>query len=94
MEGGQVQPVQVKPLSLGGSGSKTKVGQELIEHNNALTMLSAQANTNTVYDATVPSPQQPAVFVQGFSDYSVPITSASLAVCGILIFIYGIVVDK
>jgi hypothetical protein len=86
-------PLKINALPISGSGSKTQVGQDLITHNKNLTMQLAQVSSDTKYDATTPAPPTKQVFVESFtSAYEAPVIR-SLAVSGILIFIYGLVVE-
>ena len=86
----QVQPLQVKPLPITGSGSKTQVGRDLHAKNINLTMQLAQVQADTKYDPTVPKRPTEAKLVEHFQSDSTPLVT-TLAVSGILLIVFGLV---
>lgn len=89
----QVQPLQIQPLSITGSGSKTNTGIELARQNEQLGMMFAQAQANTVYDPKVPASPTQQKFVEKFTNQYGSSTALTLAVSGILLIVYGLVVE-
>jgi hypothetical protein len=82
--------MRVAPIGLTGSGAQTETGKKLMAENNTLTMMLAQGISDGVYD---PAPSQRPTdqqFVSGFENYSAG-TATAVAVCGILLFVYGLV---
>ena len=89
----QVQPIQVTPLGLNGSGRNTEMGKALSKQNEELTMHIAQSATDTQYDPTMPSRTTTSQFVhEGFCNHSKSLIY-TFGVCGILFIVYGLVVD-
>lgn len=88
-----VLPIRVKPLPLSGSGSRTRVGQSLAQHNQTLTMHLAQIQADTKYDPPPSTRPTTATFIETFAVShitAVPL-SISLVTAGILAIIYSLV---
>ena len=88
-----VQPLKVNALPISGSGSKTQVGQDLMKQNQSLTMQLAQVSADTKYDAQTPPPPTKQVFIESFTSAKEAPLISGLVVSGILLFIYGLVVE-
>lgn len=83
--------IQVNPLALSGSGSNTDAGRAMIDQNKVVTMQLAQLSADAVYDPKVPSSGTTPQFIQPFIGSSTQASiGISIAVCGILAVIYGI----
>ena len=83
-----LQRKQVSPLPIG-PGGKNATKQQMNDTNTQLTMLSAQATANTVFDPPPPQPVSKPV-VSGFcsgSDTSIP---ESLFYIGLVLIVYGV----
>jgi len=83
-----LQRKQVAPLPIG-PGGKNATKQQMNATNTQLTMLSAQATANTIFDPPPPQPVSKQV-VSGFCsgpDTSIPET---LFLCGIVLIVYGV----
>ena len=83
-----LQRKQVAPLPIG-PGGKNATKQQMNNTNTQLTMLSAQAAANTVFDPPPPPPVSKQV-VSGFCsgpDTSIP---ESLFLIGIVLIVYGV----
>jgi hypothetical protein len=83
-----LQRKQVAPLPIG-PGGKNATKQQMNATNTQLTMLSAQATANTMYDPPPPQPVSKQV-VSGFCsgpDTSVPET---LFLIGLVLIVYGV----
>lgn len=80
--------VSILPVS---SGNNNPIARKMLEQNQSITMLNAQAQADTAYDPPAgPRPTQ-AVFVESFG-FQTGIATTTLFVAGILSIIYGIVV--
>lgn len=78
---------QVAPLPIG-PGGKNAIKNQMNETNTQLSLLSAQATANTLYDPPVPKPvtkQLVQPFCSGSND---PIPSILIVIAGIMI-VYG-----
>ena len=84
------QAIRVAPLGLSGSGAQSEVGRKLDMQNKEITMMLAQSNADTVYDPDPAKRPTEAQMISGFENYSAS-TATVIAVCGILLFVYGIV---
>lgn len=84
------QAIRVAPLGLSGSGAQSEVGRKLDMQNKEITMMLAQSNADTVYDPDPAKRPTEAQMISGFENYSAS-TGTVIAVCGILLFVYGIV---
>jgi len=83
-----LQRKQVAPLPIG-PGGKNATKQQMNATNTQLTMLSAQATANTIFNPPPPQPVSKQV-VSGFCsgpDTSIPET---LFLCGIVLIVYGV----
>ena len=83
-----LKPAQVVPLPIG-PGGKNATKQQMNNTNTQLTMLSAQATANTVFDPPPPQPITKQV-ISGFCsgpDTSIP---ESLFLIGIVLIVYGV----
>ena len=83
-----LQRKQVAPLPIG-PGGKNATKQQMNDTNTQLTMLSAQATANTMFDPPPPPPVSKQV-VSGFCsgpDTSIP---ESLFLLGIVLIVYGV----
>lgn len=83
---------QVAPLPIG-PGGKNAIKNQLNDTNTRLTLLSAQATADTMYDPPVPKPvtkQLIQPFCSGSSLYGADPSSYIMILAGILI-VYGIV---
>lgn len=84
------QAIRVAPLGLSGSGAQSETGRKLDLQNKEITMMLAQSNADTIYDPDPAKRPTEAQMVSGFENYSAT-TAVSIAVCGVLLFVYGIV---
>jgi len=83
-----LQRKQVAPLPIG-PGGKNATKQQMNETNTQLTMLSAQATANTMFDPPPPQPVSKQV-VSGFCsgpDTTIPET---LFMIGFVLIVYGV----
>jgi hypothetical protein len=76
---------EITPLPIG-SGGDNAIKSQLNNLNAQLTMMTAQAVENAKYDPPPPSPMTKPMVVEKFTNHGVP---SSLAVIGILFFVYG-----
>jgi hypothetical protein len=84
------QAIRVAPLGLSGSGAQSETGRKLDTQNKEVTMMLAQSNADTLYDPDPAKRPTEAQMVSGFENYSAS-TATAIAVCGVLLFVYGIV---
>lgn len=75
----------VMPLPIGPGGDNT-VKKQFNDLNTQLTMMTAQAAVNSKYDPPTPKSVTKPMIIEKFTNHSLP---TSLAVAGILIFVYG-----
>lgn len=76
---------QVVPLPIGPGGDNT-VKNQFNDLNARLTMMTVQATANSKYDPPTPKPITNPMIVEKFTNYRLP---TSLAVVGVLFFVYG-----
>jgi hypothetical protein len=77
---------EITPLPVG-SGGDNAIKSQLNNLNAQLTMMTAQAVENARYDPPPPNPVTKPMVVEKFTNHVIP---SSLAVIGILFFVYGI----
>jgi len=82
-----LQRKQVAPLPIG-PGGKNATKQQMNDTNTQLTMLSAQATANTVFDPPPPPPVSKQV-VSGFCSGPDTSISESLFLIGLVLIVYG-----
>jgi hypothetical protein len=86
---------ELTPLPLG-PGGKNSINSQFNNINNELTKMSAQATANTKYDPPTPIPETKAVTKETFvndSFSSIASIASSMAVVGVIFFVYGLL-DK
>ena len=82
-----LQRKQVSPLPIG-PGGKNATKQQMNETNTQLTMLSAQATANTMFDPPPPQPVSKQV-ISGFCSGPDTTIPEALVMVGIVMIVYG-----
>lgn len=80
---------QVSPLPIG-PGGNSAIKNQMNDTNTQLTLLSAQATANTMYDPPAPKPVTKQL-VQGFcSSSSPPALPQWILAAGVILIVYGV----